>query len=108
MSLKKHQHSKKEVHIDSITFEIELFLGGDWKFLAMVCGLYSATSTVVYGACKCPRKDCRIYTSKTWSLVESQKGVRTIEEITSKPKLGKSNRHKYNCSSKPLFPFIPI
>lgn len=45
---------------------------------------------------------------KTWSLIESQNGARTIEEITSKSKLHKSNRHKFNCSKKPLFPFIPI
>ena len=79
-----------EIHIDGVTFEIELFLGGDWKFLAMVCGLDSATSTYSCIWCKCP-KDEQWDMGKKWSLLETKNGARTIEEITEKSKLPKSS-----------------
>ena len=97
----------KEIHINGITFEIELFLGGDWKFLAMVCGLESATSTYSCIWCKCP-KEKRWNMKKKWSLIDTDKGARTIDEINTKSKLPKSSKQRFNCISKPLFPFIPI
>ena len=44
----------KSVEINGIKYDIELYLGGDWKFLAMVCGLDSATSQYSCIWCTCP------------------------------------------------------
>ena len=93
-----------KIDINGVTFEIKLFLGGDWKFLAMICGLDSATSRYSCIWCKCP-KEQRWDMSKNWSISNIDNGARTINEITELPK---SNKYKFNCSSKPLFPFIPI
>ena len=45
---------------------------------------------------------------KTWSLTDPAKGARTVQEITEKSKLAKSNKNRHNCRKAPLFPFIPI
>ena len=46
-----------KISINGVTFEIELFLGGDWKFLAMICGLDSATSRYSCIWCTCPKEE---------------------------------------------------
>ena len=39
------------LHVQGTTFKIDFLLGGDWKFLACICGLYSASSsTRAFGA----------------------------------------------------------
>lgn len=43
--------------INDEVFEIELFLGGDWKFLAIVCGIDAAHSQHFCVWCKCPSSD---------------------------------------------------
>ena len=97
----------KRIEVDGISFDIELFLGGDWKFLAMICGIDSASSTYSCIWCKCPNYE-RWDTSKTWSLLNTKNGARTIAEISKNSKLPKSNKNKFNCSHDPLFPFIPL
>jgi len=47
----------KRIEVDGVCFDIELFLGGDWKFLAMICGIDSASSTYSCIWCKCPRHE---------------------------------------------------
>ena len=42
--------------------------------------------------------------SQEWSIIDTAKGARTIEEITE---FASKKPHKFNCSRKPLFPFIP-
>ena len=99
----KHLQS---ITVRGVTHPMEYFLGGDMKFLALVCGIDSATADFSCVWCKCPRTD-RWDMSKDWSVFDSLKGARTIEEIAgyaAKPK----SRQRFNCSRKPLFPFIPI
>ena len=36
------------------TYEVRFYLGGDWKFLAMITGIDSATSRYACIWCKCP------------------------------------------------------
>ncbi|CAB4033241.1 Hypothetical predicted protein, partial [Paramuricea clavata] len=61
-------------------FDIEWFLGGDWKFLACVCGLGAAIfqPTHVFGA------NALLYdqynATKEWSLSDTSKGARSIKE----------------------------
>ena len=88
-------------------YRIQFFLGGDLKFLAIVCGIEAANADHACIWCKCP-KDLRSDMTKQWSIKDQTKGARTIEEITTMSKLGKRNPSRHNCSHKPLFPFVPI
>ena len=86
----KEVESTSTLEVDDETYTIEIFLGGDMKFLLMTCGLNSA-----------------IDTPKSWSVIDPEKGARTISEI--KELAGKRRRgNKYGCVEQPLFPSIPI
>lgn len=93
--------------INDKVFKLQFFLGGDWKFLAVVCGLESATSEYACIWCKCP-KGQRWDMNLTWSLADPSKGGRTVQEIAEKSKLAKTSKSRYNCRRKPLFPFVPL
>ena len=91
--------------LDSITcenrtFQIEYFLGGDWKFLATVCGLRPANQDFACIWCLCPRK-LRYDVSQNWSLTDLNQGARSIELIKEHVK-----NKKDNCMCTPLFDFI--
>ena len=92
----------KEISANNCTYKIEYFLGGDWKFLALVCGLGRANEDYACVWCKCPREQ-RWDTSKTWSINDPKFGARTVAEI-AKFSTGK----KFNCKAQPLFDFIPM
>ena len=95
------------IEVDGINFEIILFIGGDWKFLAMIYGLESAISNYPCIWCKCPKSQ-RWDMSQEWSLLDTKKGARTVDEIAEKSKLSKHNTTRFNCVHEPLFPFIPL
>ena len=95
------------VTADGKVYQVLYFLGGDWKFLALVCGLESASSDHACIWCKCPKLK-RWDMSVTWSMSDPEKGGRTTEEIAEKAQLPKSSKHRYNCSKAPLFSFIPL
>ena len=95
------------VTVDGKTFKIEYYLGGDWKFLAVVCGLESATCEHSCIWCKCP-KGKRWDMSLEWSLTDSNKGARTTDEIAAKSELAKTSKLRFNCCRPPLFSFIPM
>ena len=80
------------------------FLGGDWKFLAMITGIDSATATHACIWCKCPAIE-RHDTSQKWSISDTSFGARTIEENMT---IATSRSKKYNISHPPLFPCIPL
>lgn len=42
------------IHVFGRNFKVEFYLGGDWKFLAMITGIDSATVTHSCIWCKCP------------------------------------------------------
>ena len=84
------------------TFQIEYFLGGDWKFLATVCGLGPANQDFACIWCLCPRS-LRYDVSKSWSLTNLAQGARSIDLIKQHAK-----NKKYNCMRAPLFDFIPL
>jgi len=90
--------------IDGQKYNVEFYLGGDLKFLAIVCGLEAANAEYACIWCKCP-KGKRDDMTMEWSLTDVSKGARTIEEIAEKSTLGKQ---RYNCRHLPLFRFIPI
>lgn len=44
----------KEIVVNGKTYTVEYYLGRDWKFLAMITGIDSASSTYSCIWCKCP------------------------------------------------------
>ncbi len=42
------------IDVNGTTFEVEYYLGGDWKFLALATGIDSASSKYACIWCKCP------------------------------------------------------
>ena len=85
-----------KVTVEGKTYNIEYFLGGDWKFLACVCGLGAANQDYACIWCKCPRNQ-RHDIQRVWSLSNSAQGARSLEEISS---FAKSK--KFNCKATPL------
>ena len=57
----------KSITVDGVSYEIERFLGGDWKFLALVSGIGGAIGTYPCIWCKCP-KDKRLDISIKWTF----------------------------------------
>ena len=57
----------KEIEVEGLTFSIAYYLGGDWKFLALVTGIDSASSDHACIWCKC-KKDERCDIQREWSL----------------------------------------
>ena len=57
----------KQIEIDDKIFEVEHFLGGDWKFLASITGIDAASSTYACIWCKCSREE-RFDPDKEWSV----------------------------------------
>ena len=95
------------ITINGKVYNIVLYLGGDWKFLATVCGLESATSEFSCIWCKYPKEKC-FDMALQWSLIDFTKGARSIEEITEKAKLQKKSKVCFSCSKTPIFSFIPL
>ena len=95
------------ITINDVAYQVQLFLGGDWKFLSVICGIESATSEYACIWCKCSKSE-RCDMKLKWSITDTEKGARTIEEITEKSKLSKKSKQRYNCCKKPAFPFIPL
>ena len=70
----------------------------------MYAGIDSATSTYPCIWCKCSSSERHDPTRK-WSLLDSSKGARTVEESTD---LAFGRGKKFNVSHPPLFPEIPL
>ena len=93
-----------EITVGGLKFQITFYLGGDWKFLATVTGIDSASSTYSCIWCKC-RKDERGDIHRRWSLTDPENGARTIDE---NQRIGERSRKQYNVSNPPLFTTIPL
>ena len=89
-------------HIDNDgkQIELEFFLGGDYKFLLLVCGLSGATSNYACLYCKV-HKDQRWDTSKDLAYYNQPPLARSIDELRNPPKMN------YCAVNKPLFD-IPL
>lgn len=102
--LRKEVENLKSIEVDGRRYELEYYLGGDWKFLALVTGIDSAKSNFACIWCKCLKGD-RADMEKEWSLLDSKLGARTIEENTE---LSRKSKKQFNVSRPPLFPTIPL
>ena len=101
------QISKEGIEVDDKIFEVDLYLGADWKFLTTVCGIESLNCSHACIWCTCPKKD--MYNGeKEWSLTDTSKGAHTIESICEGSKLSAKSKKKFTCARIPLFPMIPI
>ena len=101
----KEASDLKSIDINGNTHKIEYFVGGDMKFLAIVCGIEAANSNYSCVWCKCPSID-RWDMSKDWSAFDTAKGARTVAEIELLSKKPKAQR--MGCNGSPLFKFVPI
>ena len=95
-----------EIVVDGETYQIDYYLGGDWKYLACITGIDSARSQFACIWCKCSMTD-RADVEKKWSISDRSLGARTIEENIALSKLPKSKK-AYNVSNPPLFSSIPL
>ena len=92
-----------EITLDNnITYPLKYFLGGDWKFLASVCGIGGANADNACIWCPCPKLK-RYETGKVWSLLDHELGARNLEKIKNY-----SKSIKFNCTYAPVFTFIPL
>ena len=96
----------ERINIGDKSFDIEYFLGGDWKFLASITGVDAASCTYACIWCKCSRAE-RFDPDKEWSLTDTTKGARSVlenREHAAQPR----SRQRYNVSNPPLFSTIPL
>ena len=93
------------VSIQGKIYNIKFFLGGDWKYLATICGIESATAEHSCIWCKCSKSQ-RANTALEWSVTDVSKGARTVQKIKEKAMLSKRSKVRYSCCRAPLFPFI--
>lgn len=105
--IRKDVESFKYVSVGTECFYVEWFLGGDWKFLACVCGLGAATSNHPCIWCRCElyhKYDGR----KEWSLLDTTKGARSIQELQQTSSIRSRGVERYNVKHSPLFPSIAL
>lgn len=95
-----------EINVVGETYKISFYLGGDWKFLAVVTGIDAASSDYACISCKCWKED-RSDITQRWSIKIVSSGARTTEEneeLAGRPHVCKV----YNVSHEPLFLTIPL
>ena len=83
------------IDVNGMTFELEYYLGRDWKFLALVMGIDSVSSKYACIWCKCH------ISQQKWSMLDPKFGARSIEENIA---IASSRSKKFNASSLPIFP----
>ena len=105
--IREEIENTKSITFRGVKCDIEWFLGGDWKFLAMACGIGSATSDYPCVWCVCKSSE-KSEITKRWSAFDASKGERTVEQITEMAAAKGSLKSKYGCKHLPLFPSIPI
>ncbi|XP_069113729.1 uncharacterized protein [Argopecten irradians] len=93
-------------------FTVNIYLGGDYKFLLVAVGISSVAATHSCIYCKCEKKE-RINLTKRWSMKDPVLGARlsyTSSEPVDTPARGRSSKRKkvqsYSIVNQPLFPCI--
>ena len=94
--LREEMKNLSEISVNGANYKIEYFIGGDWKFLATVCGIGPANHNYACIWCNCPKLQ-RWDASKNW-IIESN--VANIKD--------NSKTRKFNCQRLPLFDFIEM
>lgn len=97
----RDQKSITTVDVNGISYTIDWYLGGDYKWILMVCGLKGASSSYACVYCVVRSEDRGDF-SKSWSMTDIDKGARTIAEMKRCVQT-----KKMACIHEPLFD-IPI
>ncbi|XP_060081616.1 uncharacterized protein LOC132560929 [Ylistrum balloti] len=92
------------------SFDIEIVLGGDYKFLLLATGISSVACQHFCIYCTCNKAE-KLDLSRNWSMVDPSKGARLeykCEELvqSSSLKRKKVNKGFFSVKNKPLFPSI--
>ncbi len=94
------------IELDGVTYNVTYYLGADWKFLAIVTGIGSASCEHACIWCKCKASEqCDL--DMEWSVCDPSSGARTITENVALFQLPRS-RKQYNVSYCPLFPLSNV
>ena len=102
--IKNEIESLSTIEVSNICFEIQYFLGGDWKFLATITGIDSASANYACIWCKCPALE-RHNSKIKWSMSQTELGARTIKENIE---LASKRKKSFNVTHHPIFPNIPL
>ena len=97
----------KFIIFNGVHYYIDWYLGGDWKFLAMVCGIGNVISVFPCIWCKCPTSD-KFDICKERSITDPLEGARTVDEIIRLSTRKGTLATKFSYKHPPLFPYIPI
>ncbi|CAG2214315.1 unnamed protein product [Mytilus edulis] len=95
--------SAGEIEFQDRKIKLEVFFGGDMKFLQICLGLGSSTGEFACPWCKIPKHE-RCDTTKVWDYYHSEDIKRTIKEITDLSKLSKK---QFGVKHKPLIIIEP-
>ena len=88
------------ITVDDSKFNVEFFLGGDYKFLPLMMGMKGATS--IYSCLWCKiAKDLRWKVDFDLDHYNTPSLLRTLEEMT-KMSQKKGTQEKYSCEHEPL------
>ena len=91
-----------KITIDGVDLPVEIFLGGDYKFLLIIMGLSGATSDYACLWCKVHRLS-RWMTTEPLMKYNSEPRARTLSEIKKMASLPKSSKNKkFSCVHPPL------
>ena len=94
------------INVDGKEFTVQFYLGGDWKFLALVTGIEAASSNFFCVWCKCPSDQKHI--TGIWSALNPKNGARTTNETQELSKQKRKPIDKFCCIRQPLFPMVEI
>ena len=89
---------KKQITVDEQNFEIDLFVGGDMKFLQILLGLGGSTGDFACPWCKIHKQD-RHDVTKEWNCYHSAEFFRSTQEISE---LAGLSKNKFGVKHKPL------
>ena len=92
--------AEKKIEVGGRSFNLEFFLGGDYKFILLMMGLKGATSHYACVWCKI-HKDNRWDTKFDLQYYQSPELKRTLEEMTQLA-MKKKQENKYCCEHVPL------
>lgn len=100
----KEISSFKSIQVCGKEYTLEYFLGGDLKFLALVCGVNAANGTYSCVWCKCPAGDRWDMTNPGHSQIQPEEQGQSVKLKLSKKPASKC----LSCINIPIFKAIPI
>ena len=93
IGLREEMKNLSGISVNGTNYKIEYFIGGDWKFLATVCGIGPANHNSACIWCNCPKLQWWD-TSKTWVI---ERNVPNIKE--------NSKTRNFYCQRLPLLDY---